>query len=118
MIPCLFLLAALGCEGSNEIVAPQAPTPVLTAPTPTPPLFVRGKVVNHANRPLRARVRVRRGDVEVAATYSSASDGIFQLGPLEGGDYELRAFWSLCSSPPVTATVPNAVFWTLKIPGC
>jgi hypothetical protein len=118
-IAIFLIVSAIGCDGANEIVAPPAPTPAPPPPTPTPSMVVSGFVRGVSNHPAKATVIAKRGDVEAARTTSNESDGAFRIGPLEAGEYELRAFGAgLCYSRPTTVSVPAGYAVILKFVGC
>lgn len=99
----LILLAALGCEGSNEIVAPPEPTP---SPTPIPGYRISGTVT-----------RVPRGSTTITATSGgrqwttrtsgSAVSGTYQFVSLPAGEFQVSASApSWCGPRTKTVTIP------------
>jgi hypothetical protein len=90
LLPCLILLAAFGCEGSNELVSPRpAPTPAPTPPpTPTPPPSYRigGRCVT-----------AQSGSTEITATSGGrqwttySAGGTYQFVGLPAGEFQVTA---------------------------
>jgi hypothetical protein len=97
-IPCLAVLATLGCEGSNEIAGPQRPTPRPFS------YRIAGRVTNNGRASL-ATLRATSGGRQWS-TKSNSRDGQYEFTRLPAGTFVVSASAGYCGTKKRTVTVP------------
>lgn len=108
-IAALLIVAAIGCEGANEVVAPQRPTPTPTSipiPIPTPPAtyWIGGTVTRNGQAYRGATVTATSAGQQW--TTQSAFNGLYSFVQLPAGEYEVSTSARYCGTKRGTVTIP------------
>jgi hypothetical protein len=95
LFPSLLLLTALGCEGSNEVTAPPAPS-------------IHGTVTSTRNLPSDVAVHATKDSGEVWSTHANRNTGDYRFWSLPPGEFEVAASGGYrCVGLRESVTVPT-----------
>ena len=92
----LLIVSAIGCEGTDELVAPPRPTP-------TPTYRISGKVTRDGHD---YRTTVTATSAGRTWTTQSGSTGFYRFAGLPAGEFQVSASAAYCGTVTQTATVP------------
>jgi len=95
-IAALLIVSAIGCEGADELVAPQRPTP-------TPTYRISGKVTRNGRD---YRTTVTATSAGQTWTAQSGFTGSYRFAGLPAGEFHVSASADYCGTVTRTVTVP------------
>ena len=99
----LLTIAAIGCEGANEIVSSRVPTPT---PTPTrPPTYVIGGTVTQNGR-AASQTSVTAKSAGQTWNTSTNSSGAYRFNGLPAGEFQVSAAAAYCGTVTQNVTLP------------
>jgi hypothetical protein len=102
LFAALLTIAAVGCDGANEIVSSRVPTPT---PTPAPTTYViDGTVTQHGQAASQVRVKAVSGGQTWSAM--SASSGAYRIVGLPAGEFQVSASDYYCGIVSKTVALP------------
>ena len=96
LVAALLIVSAIGCEGTDELVAPPRPTP-------TPTYRISGKVTHDGHD---YRTTVTATSAGQTWTTQSGSTGFYRFAGLPAGEFQVSASAAYCGTVTQTATVP------------